>query len=133
MRRSRQGQLFDGIHQLGMAFKQSGGRLAVADDKPTTHGGESLPITARTWGTAHWNVEAAHLRTQPWIAATQRQWPAAHHNSPKRRSTPEKTTSGCCHTASVASLRRMKKRRWAPRRCMKGVPGVMQLLSNSCS
>ena len=40
---------------------------------------------------------------------------------------------GRCHTGSSAILRRMKKRRWLPRRPMNAVPGVMQFESKACS
>lgn len=42
-------------------------------------------------------------------------------------------TEGFCHTGSSASFLRMKNRRCAPKRCMKAVPGVMQLESKSSS
>ena len=40
---------------------------------------------------------------------------------------------GPCQAGSSAILRRTKKRRCAPRRAMKGVPGVMQLESKASS
>ena len=46
---------------------------------------------------------------------------------------PENTTLGVCHSGSSAIFLRMKKRRCAPSRPMKGVPGVMQLLSKASS
>lgn len=48
-----------------------------------------------------------------------------------RAGAPEKIMRGVCHSGSSFILRRMWKRRWAPRRAMKAVPGVMQLLSNA--
>lgn len=44
---------------------------------------------------------------------------------------PEKTMTGTCQAGSSLIFLRMKKRRCSPRRCMKGVPGVMQLESKA--
>jgi hypothetical protein len=46
---------------------------------------------------------------------------------------PENTMLGTCQSGSSAIFLRTKKRRCAPSRAMKGVPGVMQLLSNASS
>ena len=44
---------------------------------------------------------------------------------------PEKTMTGTCQAGSSLIFLRMKKRRCSPRRCIKGVPGVMQLESKA--
>ncbi len=53
------------------------------------------------------------------------------HENLRRRIPPEKTIVGSLQAGSSAIFLRMKKRRCAPSRSMKGVPGVMQLESKA--